>query len=174
MRAGIGSSTKLAASVHSSLTLSLSPVSSSQSSAQVCSCSDFFSNASSVNSCWWMVSIEPCEIFSSSSARVRTRLSDESAVEIRRKSRASWRIDTISSSRRRRRSRRWRATSACRNTTLSEAKIAMNPAWPTKVEERSAPALELKQITASKPMAAAASGRPTARRWNVTRKLTTA
>ncbi len=129
-----------------------------------------------------MVSIDPCEIFSSSSARVRTRFSGDSAVEIRRKSRASWRIETISSSSRRRRSRRWRATSACRNTTLSSANIAMKPAWPDEGRDagrgaaraQRAAGAGLKHSTASNPMAAAASGRPTASRWNVTRKLTTA
>jgi hypothetical protein len=105
---------------------------------------------------------------------VRTRLSGDSAVEISRKSRASSRIAVTSSSTRRECSRRWRATSACRNTTLSRANTAMKLAWPMNIPDASGGAVGPKQSTASKPIAVAASGSPTTSRWNVTRKLTTA
>ena len=52
--------------------------------------------------------------------------------------------------------------------------MAMKPAWPGKAAAASGGAAGPKDSTASKPMAAAASGRPTASRWKVTRKLTSA
>ncbi len=121
-----------------------------------------------------MVWIDPWDSFSCSSSRLRTRLSEDSAVEIRRNSRASSRIAATSPSRRLRRSRRWRATSACRKTTFSSANTPMNATCPGKAPADSGVAEGPNDSTASKPTAAAASGRPTDRRWNVTRKLTTA
>ncbi len=121
-----------------------------------------------------MVSIDPCESFSSSWARVRTWCSQLSAEEMRRKSRASSRMEATSASRQRRRSRRWRATSACRKATFSTANTAMKPACPGKVAAASGVAPGPKAMMASKPSAAAASGQPTDRGWNVTKKLTRA
>ncbi len=121
-----------------------------------------------------MVWIDPWDSFSCSSSRLRTRLSDDSAVEIRRNSRASSRIASTSPSSRLRRSRRWRATSAWRKTTFSSANTAMNATWPGNVPAASGAAFGPNDRTASNPMAAPASGRPTDSRWKVTRKLTTA
>ena len=71
-----------------------------------------------------MVSIDPCDSFSCSSSRVRTRLS----AEQRRRDQPEV-AGLLAHARRprprarRRCSRRWRATSACRKTTFSSAKI---------------------------------------------------
>ena len=121
-----------------------------------------------------MVSIDPCDSFSSSSARVRTGCSLPSAEEMRRKSRASSRMEVTSASRQRRRSRRWRATSACRKATFSTANTAMKPACPGKAAAAPCVAPGPKAMMASNPRAAAASGQPTGREWKVTRKLTKA
>ena len=121
-----------------------------------------------------MVSMEPCESFSSSSARVRRRLSAPKAGEMRRKSRASSRMDRTSASSRLRCSRRWRATSACRNATLRTANTAMKPACAGKAAAAPGAAPGPKASTASKPRAATARGRPVFKGWKVTRKLTSA
>ena len=48
----------------------------------------------------------------------------------------------------------------------------MNPACPGKAADAAGEAAGPNATTASKPIAATASGMPTASRWNVTRKLT--
>ena len=106
---------------------------------------------------------------------MRTRLSGDSAVEISRKSRASSRIDV--------------------DLVLDAAPVLAALARHLGVQEDDvqqrehgdeagvageqpppprAGAVGPKQSTASKPIAVAASGSPTTRRWKVTRKLTTA
>ena len=122
-----------------------------------------------------MVSIEPCDSFSCSSSRVRTRLSADSAVEIRRKSRASSRIDATSSSTRRQVLAPLAGHLGVQEHDVQQREDGDEPGVARRTARRaSGGAPGPKPITASKPIAATASGSPTTSRWKVTRKLTTA
>ena len=122
-----------------------------------------------------MVWIDPCDSFSSSSSRVRTRLSadkrrrDEAEVARLLAHRRHLVLDAAAV-----------LAALARHLGVQEDDVQQREDGDEAdvAGERAGRARAARPVrsasTASKPMAAAASGRPTASRWKVTRKLTTA